>query len=342
MQQLFGQTLFSVADETAFYEDLIVGAMLWGDWKSLERTSRLGLALSQWAEDYGEELPEDEVDVAAAEFRYARDLISAEDAESWLEARGLTADDWMGHIERVVARARWGSRGAEALALRPPDPDELLDAIRVDLICGGELRRLALKLAEYAAACAAVVETGVPVDQPAQTPTLQVRGLEDARTAARSRAVARWMDGQRKFLARATGDQAVAQEIARHQLEWIRIDGRALIFDTEPLAREAALCVREDGMSMDEVADTARSPVQEARLYLEELDDADRTKFIAAKPNELLGPIAADGHFMLFRVLDKVMPSDADSELRQRARDRVVARALELEMERRVKWAVRW
>jgi len=108
------------------------------------------------------------------------------------------------------------------------------------------------------------------------------------------------------------------------------------------MAREAALCVREDGMTFDQVAADSGMAVQEVRFYLEEFEDRYRQDCIAAKPLELLGPVAMEGQYLLLRVLDKVMPSDHDPELHERAVQRVATRALEQAAQRHVRWHVAW
>ncbi|HXI20506.1 MAG TPA: hypothetical protein VNH46_05450, partial [Gemmatimonadales bacterium] len=148
--------------------------------------------------------------------------------------------------------------------------------------------------------------------------------------------------GLQRFSGLAITPEAVAREIALHHLEWIRVDCRVLTFDDPDAAREAALCVREDGLSFDELAQDAHGHVQEARFYLDELEEDARSAFAAARPLEFLGPFALEGQPTLCRVLDKVMPGPGDPELVARAETLIVARALRSERERRVTWDEGW
>ncbi len=50
------------------------------------------------------------------------------------------------------------------------------------------------------------------------------------------------------------------------------------------------MCLREDGLPLDEVADAAHATVSESRFYLDDLDPEVRPMFMAARPVDVLGP----------------------------------------------------
>ncbi|HYL79389.1 MAG TPA: hypothetical protein VEU07_01170, partial [Candidatus Acidoferrum sp.] len=73
MPALSGRRMFSVGATTYVWEDVVLAAVLWGDWAGLEREVRDGLACLHSVEDIEDEdeaLPEEEITTAAAEFRY--------------------------------------------------------------------------------------------------------------------------------------------------------------------------------------------------------------------------------------------------------------------------------
>jgi hypothetical protein len=105
------------------------------------------------------------------------------------------------------------------------------------------------------------------------------------------------------------------------------------------MAREAALCVREDGRNLGEVAADARRELRRSAMYIEEVDAALRDDFLGAQKGELLGPFEDGGDFVLYQVLDKTLPSSDDEALFVRAREAVLQLQLDREVNNRVKWA---
>ncbi len=322
MKALFGHPVFSLDAAIYRWEDVVAAAEGQPRWKALLLRTRQGLACLRHLEENDEEEPEDAIAAAAADFRYQRDLISGDDAQEWLSRRGVTIGEWMDYIRRTVLRELWESRLAGLVKRFAASGDELDEALRVDAICSDEAIQLARELAERVAAATAAGES-----------------LESGTTAER---LALIENGFQRFKAGCITGEAVRREIAHRHLDWIRVDCRAVGFEDPAVAREAALCVREDGLSFDEVARDAHTSVYEERFYLDELDAQYRTAFIGAKTYELLGPIEFEGKHTLFRVLDKVMPSAKDPELIRRAGEQLLKRELTEEVEKRVKWELGW
>jgi hypothetical protein len=256
--------------------------------------------------------PEEEIEEAAREFRYERELITALEMEEWLGARGLNAQEWMEHMRRGVLRSHASDR-LERLLLRHPTPsgDEFDAALRVDLICSGIGWEFAEELAERAAAAQSFSEAELPPVEEAELPILPP-GLSVERAAERGPVLRRIERAMERFRTSTLTPAAIQKEIRANQMDWMRVDCRLAVFPDEAQAREAALCVREDGLSLDEVAATARVAIVESRCYLDELDSDLRAVFLASRQQELLGPIAADGEFTLYQILGKQVPTEQD------------------------------
>src|ERR1700730_11129644 len=85
------------------------------------------------------ELDDDAVNEAAESFRYQHDLITAEETEQWLGARGLTLDDFSDYL----ARQYW-HRAVDDEDIEPEDvdfssaPPELRELFSLELILSGE------------------------------------------------------------------------------------------------------------------------------------------------------------------------------------------------------------
>ena len=285
---------------------------------------RQGLACVARAEDTGEDVDEEEMAAAAADFRYARDLVSQDEMEAWLAAWSLSVEDWTEYLARVLLRRRWESELTTILADYPVEPDEVDAVIEAEAICAGYIADLTSRLAGRAAAFERVRSEG-------WNPVTIAADDEGA-----------WLDGLEKgfetFRARVVVRSALEDRLATHRLDWILVGGVAVNFDTLEAAREAAMCVRDDGMAMEEVARAAGVPTHDVRRYLEEIDATERASFVAATPGDVLGPLTVDGGFLVLQVRDKVLPSLDNPGVRRRAEESVLRTAVEHEVTRRVKW----
>lgn len=123
-----------------------------------------------------------------------------------------------------------------------------------------------------------------------------------------------------------------------HRLDWIRLEVREIAFADEAAAREAALCLREDGATLESVANDAHTPVREGRYYLDETDPETRPMLLSAGPDELVGPLSLSDGFHLVLVREKIMPSDQDADIRRRAEETLVSSLSEREAHTRVRW----
>ena len=146
------------------------------------------------------------------------------------------------------------------------------------------------------------------------------------------------LQGVEQFRQAGITDEAIRREIQNHRMEWVRLECRTLAFPDLPQAREAALCLREDGLDIDEVAENAHLQAEEVRFYVDDLDPGLQASFVSAKPGDVIGPSAMNESHTLFQVLSKTMPGEQDPEIRDRAAERLFARALVNEAQRRVHW----
>jgi hypothetical protein len=343
MQQLFDRSLFTVGEVSYTWKDVILFAMLSGRWRPLERAIREGLACVRCIEEDDIAEPEDAVDAFAAEFRYARELITAEETEAWLEARGVETSVWMAWARREALRALWAAQVPGLLQRFPADAAEVAEAATADLLCSGKGTEFSEELAERAAAAAAVEEAGeeLAVELPegaVERVLAQLPGLDPEETEATLTHLAGLEQALARFRELAASPELIHRELELGRLEWIRLDCRVMQFPTEALAREAVLCVREDGMGVDEVAESAHAQVQEMRFYLGELDPDLQTRLLAALPQELIGPAPFEEQYALFLVLDKVLPDERAPALRREIERRAVARAVAGQVSRRVHW----
>ena len=351
MKSLFGRPAFLAGDEPFLWEDVLIASVRWGEWATCERDTTERLACARWLEAAGEVPSTSEVADAAAEFRYARDLIAADDTVEWLARFGLTAGDWMEFIRAGVAAKLVRSRGALADAQRhQPSTSEVWECMPVSLVATGTISRVAQSLAERAAAQACLSEHGLS-DNTASTVESAARAceavevvsrafgvLDTTHLADRTRVVSSLDHTLTQFGTYVIASETLSNLLVAHRLDWIRVELRSLHFTSEPSAREAYLCVREDGTDLSQVALEAGVQVHQANRWLDEFELPLRDRMLGARAGEVIGPLRENGGFALHLVDAKRLPTLDDPEVRQRAESRAITRALAHEVNERIRW----
>lgn len=348
MRETLAKTALVVRERAYDWADVVLAAKLRGEWADLEAAVRQGLACVARAEATGEGAEPDAVDAAAQAFRYDRDLITAQETEAWLAARGLTVDAWLAYIERAVLRESWAEDLDAILDEYPPADDEVAALIEVEGVCSGAFDRFASALSARAAVYARLQEERAPsLEASAADVERLIRSVEDAGgvpglspESCRDKLthLARLELAYRDFRARAITPRVVRDQLDARRLDWIRLDCRSLALPDAQAAREALLSVREDGLDLAAVAEAAKAEVVESRFYLEQAHEELRDHFLGGQKGDLLGPFEVAGEWVLFEVRDKGMPSEADPEIRERAEQAAWQSLVEREIVNRVRW----
>lgn len=359
MPALSERWIFSVGDTRYTWENVVLAGILWGDWDALEGEVRAGLACIKRLEELEDEeqaCPEKEVSSAAAEFRYARDLGAADDMEAWLERRGLAPAEWMDYIQRSHLVKKWAGELEKIQAEYSVSQAEVDAVILCDALCGGRAADWAASLAARAGAHARILEEAA--DGQVGIPDEEVRPIAGAfRARLEGRALAEIVPGVelecldalarleaawRRFAARQVTPQSIRQQVAAHRLDWVRFSVRSVFLTDSDAAREAALCIREDGQDPAGVAAEAGAEFQEGDWYLDEADPVLRDHLLGARGGDVLGPLRLNGGFAVVLVLAKQPPSEDDPALLARAEKVLLDRAVAREVESRVRWNEPW
>ncbi len=308
------QSFFTIHERAFGWDEIRAAAQAWGEWEAFAADTARGLAALQYATAHRCLPASAAVQAAANEFRYARQLVSAQEAQAWLAAWGLSANDWLAYFRRTLAKENLAQ-----CELPPVNPAEVERVLLAEALCSGKLGAWAERLAGRGALVA------------------RFNGADAVRRAEIAALDAAFENCRRQLLDPA----ALRQQIAHNYLDWIRCDCRYLWFAEERLAREAALCVRHDGLSLDEVAHAARAVVQEWSFYLDELTPAARAPFVAAQRGDWLGPLALLEGFPLLAITGKTLPDEADPQIRQRAETALVGHSMKQAMNESVRWNAR-
>jgi hypothetical protein len=140
------------------------------------------------------------------------------------------------------------------------------------------------------------------------------------------------------FVQRALTAEAAAKALELRNADWVRLSYIVLEFSNAAMASEAALLVREDGLSPADVASRAGVPLQERETFLEDVEPELREPLLSAPAGELVGPLSVQNGFALVRVNEKVAPTVADPVIQDRLQEEVPKKALEREVRNRVQW----
>jgi hypothetical protein len=302
-REVFKRLVFSAGDEDYRWADVVAAAHAWGRWDEISRETGRGLAAVQSTEIGAAELEE-----AGREFRYARGLLAAEEMEAWLEHWAVGHADWLSYLRRGLAR----SRQPEPAGTTASSEEE----VWAEAVCSGALAELARDLAARVTATEADGQGAGPVET-------DLARMEEALAA---------------FTRAALTPEAAAKTLELRGADWVRLALTTLVFGERGMASEAALLVREDGLTLPEVAGRAGIDVSEREVFIEEVDDDLSKSLLSAPPGELVGPLPVANGFALIRVNEKVAPTLEDPLIKERLQEEVPRRALERELRNRVGW----
>jgi hypothetical protein len=120
--------------------------------------------------------------------------------------------------------------------------------------------------------------------------------------------------------------QAQTREMAMMRLPLTRFAAEMIEVESRDAAKEALFCIREDGMSMQEVANEGRYPYRTVSFLQEDVPDDLQQKFLSIVAGEVLDPLERGDGFQLYRVTEKTEPRVDDPAVRQRIDDRILTR----------------
>ena len=334
--------MFSVGPESFTWADAVLAAVRHGDWADQLTRTRHGLAALRRITAAGDEAPSDRIAHEAKQFRYQRGLLAADELAAWLDRFGLSHADWHDYLLRDVVRSNsHGAAGENAIS-----DDEVVACVGADAICGGLLESAARRLAAQAA-----LAVDAP-DAPDARPDIDAHpdDATHSATAARllGRAAADWEERLRRIgrvearaarvRARLADQPAVEHALAEHRLDWTSVELDMLEFAREQPAREAALCVRADGLPLAAVGERAGTRLIQRSVRMEEAEHWLAPHLLGSTVGALIGPLAHDSGYTLARVVSRRSPDPADPLVRRRAEAELVRRAARRHVADHVRW----
>ena len=314
--------------------DAVDAAIFRGEIEEKWQTFLRHVAAEGRADELELDLDESAISAAAEEFRYRHDLISAEETETWLANRGLTFNEFSDYFARQYCVGAVGEDlSPERIGYTSAAP-ELRDLFMAELILSGALEDMTMKLMRRLAARCAGKE-----------PTSEAIAVEKQkflhRIAVDAAQLAHWLEGLSRDLlwldemfameaAYATlretllAPEACQRELMSLRLRLTRFEIERIELESRDAAKEALFCVREDGMSMEEVATEGGYPYRRAEFLLEDVPADVQQKYLSVSQGDLLEPMPRGDGFELCRIISKREPRLEDPIVKSRVDQRLL------------------
>jgi hypothetical protein len=278
----------------------------------------------------------DAVQARADQFRYTRDLITTEETEEWMEKRGIEQHHFSNHI----LRGHWKEVLADKVASEASpwtDDSAWRSELTTEMFLTGTFDQMARDLARRMASR----EAGAPSSDDASTLIEAQRDRFLSVVGIRPEDLPAWLEsvgGDSAWLeemllieaayarrsATIVTEDGLVRALRSRRLSLMRFEVEALEFDTLAAAREAILCVRDDHLSMEEVAAESSYPYLKREFVLEDLPEEWQTSMLSTPENGLVGPFNGDELIHLFRIQRKIEPTLDDAVIREHLAERLV------------------
>ena len=280
------------------------------------------------------ELDESAISAAAEDFRYRHDLITAEETEAWLANRGLTFDNFSDYFARQYCVGAVDELfSPEQIGYASAGP-ELRDLFVAELILSGALGDMTTKFMRRLAARCAGKEPTPDAIAAEKRKFLHRISIEPAQLAHWLEELGRDPQWLNEMLASEAAygthcdtllvPEARQRELMALRLRLTRFEIELIELESHDAAKEALFSVREDGMSMEEVATEERYPYRRANLLLEDLPVDAQLKYLSVSPGDLLEPMPHGDGFELCKIIKKVEPRLEDPIVKSRVDQRLL------------------
>jgi hypothetical protein len=288
------------------------------------------------ADELDLDLDDNAIATAAEAFRYEHDLITAEETEAWLATRGITLDDFTDYFTRRY----WDGALNEKIAPEQIEyitaTSELRQVFVAELILCGELDRMTTELMWRLAVRCAEKEVDSETLAAEERSFLDRNKIEPAQLSNWLERLGRDLEWFNEMVAmeamyRRRCDallvpQARQRELVMLRLPLTRFETEVIGLESHDAAQEALFCVREDGMSMEEVAIEGRYPYRRVDFLFEDIPSDAQQRFLSVSAGDVLEPVARGDGFELCRIIEKIEPKPDDPSIKVHIDQRLLSR----------------
>jgi len=317
-------------------QDILVYGWFLGELRTPWNELMHGIACEKAANALDLEPDNETLNTMSEEFRYAKDLLTIEETERWLLARDLTEDDFSNYI----VRRYWQDHPAETPIKEPSDyltgSAELRELLRVDLMFSGKFDELIRAVSWRLAAGAELNEPEGNVDwaNEERARFFERTGLDEISLPDALRQLSRtsaWLEGclqlevcYRQAYGSVLSDQARVRTLAAMRLSLTQVKIQTLTLRSREAAQEAVLCLTDDGVSPEQLAQECGVCWKEQDLFLGDLPPDVQQEFLSAAPGEALAPKPGQNGFFVARIVAKIDPALVDDQVRERIDHRLM------------------
>ncbi len=351
-----GGVFFEAPDRAYTVRDVLLAADLRGELGGLRESVRQGIACVRYAEEEGFEVSDEDLQQAADSLRYELDLETEEATEAWFERNGVSAEDFTDHLMRRLLRDRLQDRLAHVAAQVHVLAREAEPLLRVEALLGGDLARLALALARRAAVRAGYAARG---DRPnaslldaRRDVFLGERGLGTeakwgewmAEHGVHPELFEHLLDLETLYRTRISGlltADRLRRETQVRVADCVRMCLEGAAFPSASAAREAIVCVREDGDPLEDVARRCGARMHRSRAFLPDHNRVPRAQLLSARVGDLLGPFAdSETEHWVYRVCEKENASPEEPEVLERMKAGLVDGLVAGDLDEHIRWVM--
>jgi hypothetical protein len=321
--------------------DVIRAGLFRGDIEERWRLLLAKVTCQQHAVENEIEPDLEKLQAIADKFRYDRDLITSEETDEWMRIRALNQEIFSNHVMRTY----WQEELGEEVETREDvfaDPDEASKHFTYELLLGGGFYYVTRKLA-WRMAARHTADAGNPAlaerIEAERTLLLERTGLAPEQLpgwVAGLGANDAWLEEMLAIEAafalhreKIITPEGLSRYLRTRRLGLMRFEVEEIEFDSMGAAQEGVLCVRNDGLSMEEVASESGFSYQKRDFLLEEQPPDWQTALISTPEQGVVPPIADEEVVRLFRVLRKTEPTLDDPEVRERLEEAFLESAFE-------------
>jgi len=331
--------LFSCGQRCWTAAEVVSGADFRGELTPVRTMVAAGLAVAAHAEQAGVEVDDALLQQCSDQYRQDRGLASADATSRWLAAHGLDLDDFADFLERRLLLTQFEEELKAIVERQPPDRDEVQALVWPELALSGAAGEPAMWLARRVAlreANAVAVPPGEAALSEERTRFFERSGITESdvsRWCAAYGCTPSWVEeltalealyrGKRTELLRPA---AFDEEIARKRQDLMCIEVEAAAFEQASAAREAFLCVTEDGEGLPDVSRRGNAGLYHTNVYLETLDARLQQQLLSGAPGDVLPPFEGEGKFWVYRIRSKTEPDLADPHVRERLEHNLITR----------------
>ena len=121
--------IFAVQDQQFGWDEIVIAAEIWGEWQPFVEKVRQSLACVRQAATLDRLPSAGEVHDASTAFRYAHNLISAEETRAWLSQSELTMAGWFDYLRGQLLQERWSGRLREIIGKNSVSDEQVAEVI---------------------------------------------------------------------------------------------------------------------------------------------------------------------------------------------------------------------